>query len=165
MRGAAALMALLFCSAQSFAIPPPDHTAVLRRGINITGWFRYPASRDPASLRSWISDAAIIGLRNAGFTFVRLAVDPAVVNGASMRRLVVEQIGRLRRHGLAVVVSPHPVGATMETNSADRARLMAFWSDLAPELRDLTPAMIVPEILNEPVFRDDPAAWSRLQQG
>jgi len=41
--------------------------------------------------------------------------------------------------------------------------LMAFWHDLAPELRGLAPLMTFPEVLNEPVFRDDPAGWASLQ--
>src|SRR5580704_15055879 len=78
------------------AVPPPDRTAVLRRGINITGWFRYPSSRDPAALRAWLSDTAMAGIRSAGFTFVRLAVDPAVLDGTPMRLLFIDQVSRLQ---------------------------------------------------------------------
>ncbi|MSP01342.1 MAG: hypothetical protein EXR07_09895 [Acetobacteraceae bacterium] len=76
-RLAVAVLALLLLPAAALAVPPPDRVAALRRGINITGWFRFPASRDPAVLRAWLSDAAMIGLRAAGFTFVRLAADPS----------------------------------------------------------------------------------------
>jgi hypothetical protein len=155
--------ALLLWPTVPFAAPPPERTAVLRRGINITGWFRYPSSRDPVALRAWLSDAAMAGLKSAGFTFVRLAVDPAILDGPPMRRLFIDQVRRLQSHGLAVVVSPHPVAWNVDTDPADRMRFTAFWRDLAPALRGLAPAMTFPEVLNEPVFHDDPTAWWHLQ--
>lgn len=162
-RAAAVLFALLIGSMPCFALPPPERIAVLRHGVNITGWFRYPASRDPAALRGWLSDAAMAGLKDAGFTFVRLAADPAILDGPAMRAVLVEQARRLQRHGLGVVVSLHPVSWAIDTNPADRARFEAFWHDLAPALRALPPAMTFPEVLNEPVFGGDPNSWRALQ--
>ena len=156
-------MALLMLAIPCFAMPPPDRAAVLQRGVNITGWFRFPASRDPAVLRRWLSDAAMTDLQRAGFTFVRLAVDPAIIDGPAMRGVLVDQVKRLQRHGLAVIVSPHPVAWNLDNNAGDRDRLMAFWRELAPALRGLPAGLTFPEVLNEPVFHDDPAAWWRLQ--
>src|SRR5437016_2060916 len=82
--------ALLLWPAAVFALPQPDRVAALSRGINITGWFRYPARRDPAVLTSWMSDTAMADLRTAGFTFVRLAIDPAIIDGAPMRGVLLE---------------------------------------------------------------------------
>jgi endoglucanase len=162
-RAVAFVLALLIWPVASLAQAPAERIAALRRGVNITGWFRFPSSRDPAALRGWLGDTAMAGLRSTGFTFVRLAVDPAILDGAAMRQLFVEQVRRLQRHGLAVVVSPHPVGWNVDTNPADRERLVAFWHDLSPALRGLPPAMTFPEVLNEPVFHDNPAAWWSLQ--
>ena len=158
-----ALLAMLLIALPCFAMPPPDRVAVLQRGVNMTGWFRYPASREPAVLRRWLSDAAMADLKRVGFTFVRLAVDPAVVDDQPMRRLLVDQVKRLQRHGLAVIVSPHPVGWDLDKNLSDRDRLIAFWRDLASMLRGLSPRLTFPEVLNEPVFRDDATAWWSLQ--
>jgi endoglucanase len=102
-------------------------------------------------------------LKSAGFTFVRLAIDPAVIDGSPTRALLVEQIRRLQRHGLAVVVSPHPVSWALDSNPADRAKLAAFWADLALALRALTPALTFPEVVNEPVFHNDIATWAHEQ--
>ncbi len=151
----------------AFALPPRERTEALRRGVNITGWFRYPASRDPVALRAFLGDQAMASLKAAGFTFVRLAVDPAVLDGPPMRRTFLDQVRRLRDHGLGVVISPHPVSWSLDTNPADRRRLVAFWRDLAPALRGQEGGqdrnMTFPEVLNEPVFHDDPAAWWGLQ--
>jgi endoglucanase len=136
-------------------------TGFLQRGINITAWFRFPASRDPAVLAAYVSDQALADLHSAGFDFVRLAVDPAVVE--TQRTVLIAAIRRIQRQGLTVVVSPHPQDWHLETSSADRERLRAFWKMLAPALRPLDPARTVPEVLNEPVFPSDPTGWARLQ--
>ena len=133
------------------AAPAP---ATLTRGINITGWFRFPASRDPAALAAYLSDQALADLRAAGFDFVRLAIDPAVAD--TQRPVLIAAIRRIQRQGLTVVVSPHPHDWHLETDPADRDRLRAFWQTLAPALRTLDPARTVPEVLNEPVFPNDP---------
>jgi endoglucanase len=143
--------------------PVPVGVPVLTRGINITGWFRFPGSRDPAALAAYVSDKAIVDLRSAGFDFVRLAIDPEVVDGAPQRVALIAAIRRLQRQGLTVVVSPNPHDWQLETSSADRAHLLAFWTTLAPALRGLDPARTVPEVLNEPVFPNDPASWAALQ--
>jgi endoglucanase len=128
----------------------------LARGINITGWFRFPVSHDPVALNAYMSDRALTDLRTAGFDFVRLAIDPDVSDIPT----VVAAIRRVQHLGLTVVVSPHPNGWHLET---DGDRLLAFWLRLAPALRPLGSAQTVPEVVNEPVFPGDPARWAKLQ--
>ena len=137
----------------------------LGRGINITGWFRFPSSRDPAALRTWLSDAALGDLRRVGFDFVRLAVDPALLEDDTIRAVFLSSVRRMQEAGLTVVVSPHPSGWQLESNPRDRTRLERFWTVMASALRPLDPARTVPEILNEPVFPHDPATWQALQRG
>lgn len=156
-------IALCLWTAAARARPPEDHLAVLRHGINITGWFRYPASRDPAALRAFIGQTALADLKAAGFSFIRLAADPAILEDPAIRALFVDQIRRIQGLGLAVVVSPHPVSWHLDQNQSERDRFEAFWRGLAPLLRPLPPALTIPEVLNEPVFREDPAAWHRWQ--
>ncbi len=130
----------------------------LQRGINITAWFRFPASREPAALSAYMSDQALADLRTAGFDFVRLAVDPAVAD--TQRPVLIAAIRRIQRQGLTVVVSPHPADWHLET---EPGRLADFWRALAPALRSLDPTRTVSEVLNEPVFPGDPARWASLQ--
>jgi hypothetical protein len=104
---------MLIWASACFATPPAERIATLSRGINITGWFRYPVSRDPAALRAWLSDKAMSDLKHAGFTFIRLAADPALLDSAGARQVFIEQVRRLQNQGLAVVISPHPIGWSM----------------------------------------------------
>jgi endoglucanase len=128
----------------------------LARGINITGWFRFPASRDPAALANYMSDRALADLHAAGFDFVRLAIDPDVAD----LPVLLAAIRRIQRQGLVVVVSPHPHDWHLETDSD---RLIGFWRRLAPALRPLDPDRTMPEVVNEPVFPGDPVGWAALQ--
>ncbi len=157
-----ALVLLALClNTPLAAMPPPDHLVALRRGVNLTNWFRFPVGTDPASLRAYLSDDAIAGLRAAGFTFVRLAAQP---DWHPPPALVAQQAARLQRAGLAVVIGLHPTGWRLESSAADRAALLANWRALAPELQRLDPALTFPEVLNEPVFPSDPTGWQKLQE-
>ena len=124
------LAALLFSAPAGHPAPSPDRVAALARGINITNWFRYPTRADDTALRTYLDDAAIQALRGAGFTFVRLAVQPELLDAAPGRlALLVQAAARLQRAGLAVVLGPHPIDWHLEQNPADRTRLLAFGVD------------------------------------
>jgi endoglucanase len=156
-------LAVLLGVATARAEVPAHRLEALSRGINITGWFRFPASRDPAALDAWISDGALAGIAAAGFRFVRVPVTPDLAEDAGVRQALLRAVQRLHRVGLAVVLVPHPDTWHLETDPADRRRLLAFWRVVAPALRELDAGRIFPEVLNEPVFPGDPAAWAALQ--
>jgi endoglucanase len=132
----------------------------LTRGVNVTNWFRYPPSRDPVVLAKYLNDQALADLRTAGFDFVRLAIDPDVVSGDAPGAVLIAAIRRIQTHGMAVIVSPHPHTWQVETGGD---RLVAFWRELAPKLAALDQARTLPEVLNEPVFPNDPVGWAALQ--
>ena len=146
------------------AAPSADRIALLRRGVNITAWFRYPASQDPAALRGYLGGIAIEGLRRAGFTFVRLPVDPALLANQAVPPILDVAIRRLLDAGLGVVVSVHPTSWKLESSDADRAALHDAWRRLGPVLARFGPERVFAELLNEPVFPNDPAGWQRLQR-
>jgi endoglucanase len=146
------------------ASPAPERVAALAHGVNLTNWFRFPPRADDDALRTYLDDAAIAALRRAGFSFVRLAVQPELLEAVPHRlEVLVQVIRRLQRAGLAVVVGPHPTTWHLEQSAADRSRLLAFWGRVAPALRPLDPRLTYPEILNEPVFAGAPRAWQALQ--
>jgi hypothetical protein len=139
--------------------------AILQRGVSITGWFRFPGSADPTSLRTYLRDPAIADLHRAGFSFIRLPVQPEFLRNAPERlALLIETIRRVQRAGLAVVIDAHPAAWHLETSDTDHAELSAFWRDLAPALRKLDPRLTFPELLNEPVFAGAPEQWATLQE-
>ena len=159
LRRFALLLALLICAAS----PPPERIAVLQRGINITNWFRFPATRDPTALRAYVGDAALAHLRRVGFTFVRLPVQPELLADASMRDVLHASIARIERQRLGVLVVLHPSNWHLETSAADRAALLDSWRVLAPLLARFDSALTFAELLNEPVFPDAADAWRGLQ--
>ena len=53
----AAILALILLTAAG------ELPATLRRGINITHWFRFPPRRDPTALRDYLDDAALAELK------------------------------------------------------------------------------------------------------
>lgn len=155
-----ALRAVALSIAMLLVSGADDPPAALRRGINITNWFRFPPSKEPAALRSYVSDEALEELKRAGFTFLRLPVQPELL---AARDALGDAIARIQRHGLAVIVSLFASDWHLETEPDDRRKLLAFWRSLAPTLRRFEPAVTFPELLNEPVFANDPVGWARLQ--
>jgi endoglucanase len=135
----------------------------LHRGIALTGWFRFPGRSDPQSLNAWIDDHTIAGLRQAGFDFVRLAVDPSLLSQPGVPGTLQHSIQRLQRQSLSVIVSLHPVGWHLEASAADRGALFSAWRRLGALLAPLDRTRTLAELLNEPVFPHDAAAWQELQ--
>ena len=158
------LAMLLGFPAGGLGQPPPDRVARLARGINVTNWFRYPGNAKPAALRAYLSDTAIDELRKAGFTAVRIAVQPEfLLHDATRYDLLIESVARVEWRGLAVVIALHPAEWRLETSETDRTALRAVWNELAPRIRSLDPRLTFPELLNEPVFPGMPDSWARLQ--
>lgn len=167
------LLAIVFLLAAGLAAPaaarpPAARMARLAAGISVTNWFRFPPRADAAGLRGYLTDAAIVGLRRAGFTLVRLPVQPELLwQGSEIdpdRLLAVATAARrLQAAGLAVVIDLQPATWHLETSATDRLRLLATWARLAPALAGLDPAALFAEIVNEPVFADAPADWAALQ--
>lgn len=155
-------------AAPAMAQLPPEQRAVLQRGLNLTNWFRFPASAEPARLRTYLPDAAMSEIRAAGFTFVRLCIQPQVLlrSDATLdpARLIVllEAIERLQRADLGVIVDAHPESWYPEDHPEHRQALFDFWRGMAPALRRFDPSRTFVEVLNEPVFRNH-AAWAALQ--
>ena len=144
------------------ARPPPDRIALLRHGVNITNWFRFPARSDAASIRTYLSDLAMAELHRAGFSFVRLAVQPEFLLAEPQRiDWLREAVMRLEQQGLAVVVELHPTTWHLETT--DAPKLLAAWRRLGPALARFDPRLTFVEPVNEPVFPHNEAAWEALQ--
>ena len=147
----------------------PDRLHHLSRGVNFTNWFRFPVRQDDAFLRDDIDDAALRQLRAAGFSFVRLAVQPELMlNGrgqpdAHRLGLLVDAIARIERAGLAVIAGWHPQTWDLQHSPIQQQQLQDLWGALAERLRRLDSDMTFPEVLNEPIYDGDVPAWEALQ--
>jgi hypothetical protein len=156
------------CCGPAAARPAASRLALLRAGISITNWFRFPPHADVSSLRAYLANPALLDLRAAGFSVLRLPVQPellwqdGVIEPGRVQSVVLA-VHRLQRAQMAVVVDLQPATWHLETSATDRLRLVATWKLLARALAGLDRATLFPEVLNEPVFADDPAAWEALQ--
>lgn len=146
---------------------PPDRLARLARGINITRWFWNPEDiKRPADHRqTWISDAQLRGLREMGFTSVRLPIEPTWVVSLdhpgeidpALLADLDDAIARMNAADLLVSVELHGWGApwqdALRDDPATGDALVATWSTLAGHLaRTSDPDMVVLEVLNEPAL-------------
>jgi len=158
-------MIVLVPTSPAQAKPPQDRVAMLRRGVNITHWFRYPPSGDPDALANYLSDTTLDQLHWAGFTFLRIPVQPELI--ASSPRILAaltKAVRRAEQRGFAVIVALAPTTWHLESNAGDRDALFAAWNRLGPALRGLPADRTFAELLNEPVFPNDAGAWARLQE-
>lgn len=108
-------------------------------------------------MRDYLDDNAIDRLKRAGFTFIRLPLQSDML---TLPDALTDAVAHLQRHGLAVAIPLFAVGWDAET---DPARLLSTWRSLALLLRRLNPSLTFPEVLNEPVFANEPGAWETLQ--
>ena len=134
----------------------PDVLNRLSRGVNISRWFRYPAQDSEAHFRGFITDADLDLLVAMGVTAVRLAVDPPYLR----HEWVDEAVARLTGRGFVVVFDYHDESRQVESGPAAVDAFERAWTGLAGHLaRTTSPRQVLLEILNEPVFDADPAAW------
>lgn len=169
---AAAASAPLAAGAQSTKAVPagPD----LSRGVNLSHWFAQSTDGyDPQRLARFVTSTDIARIAGAGFSHVRLGLEPdAIFVQTGAPALVEPVIQRLRAaikminsHRLGIVLDMHPVGASkdryLSPEGADR--LVANWQLLARRLIHLPPDQLALEILNEPEpLKGD--AWWALQE-
>ena len=134
-----------------------EPAAALRRGINITNWFRFPPSRDPAALRALSRRRRAGGAAAAGFTFVRLPVQPELLAAPERAR----RRGRPAASGTDWRWSWRCSRRTGTGDRAGRSRLLATWRSLAPLLRRFDPRRHFPGGAERAGVRQAiPAAWA-----
>lgn len=163
------LLTLPLLATSARAAVPPERMEGLRRGLNITNWFRFPPRNDPAAMRAYLADAEIARFRAWGFDYVRIAVQPEILRTAAGRidedRFAALAAGMRRLHaaGVGTMVELHPQRWRLESREEDRDALRGLWRALAPRLAPFDPARTFVEILNEPVFDAAPGDWHALQ--
>lgn len=127
----------------------------LRRGVNVSRWFRYPAEDSPHHFRTFLTNADLELIAGMGATCVRLALDPKYLHLAYLD----EALARLTGRGLIVVLDYHDESRVIESGPAAVDAIESAWRALATHLRNTSPAAVLLEVLNEPVFDTDPQSW------
>jgi endoglucanase len=154
----AALLGLLLPAAASAASTPALH-----RGVNILGYD--PIWRDPAKAR--FQKRHFAAIRRGGFDFVRVNLQ-AFRHMDATNRLEPAWLRRLdwvvegaTAAGLSVILDEHDFEPCSADPAMCRARLGAFWAQIAPRYRR-APASVLFELLNEPHDKLDAAGWNAL---
>src|SRR4051812_43370474 len=120
-----------------------NRAARLARCVNISRWFRFPASESAEHFQNFITDKDLDLLVALCVRGVRLTVAadqiirPPVDDRPDPERLayIDAAIARLTARGLAVVVVIHDVPRDIETSPRAAAAFVRFWSHLAHHLR------------------------------
>jgi endoglucanase len=154
------------------AAPPEGRIARLARGVNVPHWFWYPANGTPAGHEGYLGAADADALKNAGFTHVRLPVEPGWLWDENAAALRADRLAEYRRavelftsRAMGVVVDVHP-GDTPWLKKFDGAatnELEKFWKALAGALADTDAELVLLELMNEPHDLADARVWNDAQ--
>ena len=141
------------------ASAPPD----LRRGVNVLGYD--PIWKDPAQGR--FQQRHFAEIRRGGFDFVRVNLGAFRHMGPD-NRLTPQFLERLdwivknaTDAGLSVILDEHDFNACSDDVALCRAKLSAFWNQVAPRYRNAPPTVLF-ELLNEPHAKLDADTWNAL---
>ena len=169
------LLALALLAAT--AAPVAAATFSMKRGINLDIWVTWPDEKlwgDEAVIlpypewRKSVGDAELATLKEAGFDFVRIPVDPAPLLSATSAALreklhasVLDSVRMVNRAGLKAVVDMHliPTGGGrsvgMDEVMSDPAmfdRYVEMVRGMAKTLSGEDPSLVAFELMNEPVL-------------
>lgn len=144
----------------------------ITNGVNLTDWFRYwtPQSYgDLGRLDRYLTPQDFAAFRRLKLKFVRLCVSPTAIYqdghpNPQVLAHVDRAIDQLERAGLAVIFDFHNEGQLKIDQSADdREGFVTFWQDLARHYQGRRETETVFELVNEPVFQNNPQDWYDLQ--
>ena len=148
---------------ETASTPAGAPSAELRRGVNVLGYD--PIWTDPAKGR--FQQRHFAEIRQGGFDFVR-------VNLAAFKHMNAENqlspaflerldwiVENATAAGLSVIIDEHDFNACSDNVDTCRAKLSAFWNQVAPRYRD-APQSVLFELLNEPHAKLDADTWNAL---
>jgi len=151
--------------------PSAELLARLSRGVNLSNWLQHGPPSEPA--RHALDADDFRRIRALGLTHVRLPVDPAALvddrglpKAAAVAALREAIEGALREDLLVVLALQLPSAqkSALVAHATNRVALAGLWRWLAGTLRDLPPAQLAFEPLNEPEIADAPASRALLAE-
>ncbi|MBX3364541.1 MAG: cellulase family glycosylhydrolase [Phycisphaeraceae bacterium] len=157
----------------AYARPPAERLERLARGVNLSHWFWIPHDDSDRGRERFINDEDVKALKAAGFTHVRLPIEPGWLWDARASVLLPERLAALRRglalllaEEMAIVVDVHPARtAWLERLDAEAmVHFERFWHALAEALVETDPEWVYLELMNEPHDLPDAATWNVYQK-
>ncbi len=167
-----ALTVLLASIASAQGTVPRTILAKLTNGVNITRWFCYLGGEvDPVDhFKTYMKPADFVNFGRLGVRYVRLCVSPDVIydNGkpnAGHLPYLDGALGQLTGRRLAVLLDLHDNGQLkLDQPNHDNSGFVSFWKTMALHYRGRYYDSVVFELLNEPVFMNNPQVWYALQE-
>lgn len=142
------------------------------RGVNLSHWFAQSTSGYGSQhLRTYINDNDFSAIASAGFSHVRIGIEPAILFSDSGQahldeRVIEDLVAGLRRAAakkLAIVLDIHPGNSAAKSQLREpekAARFVDNWRLLAARLAEFSPDTLFLEIQNEPEALDGLAWWT-----
>ncbi len=155
------------------AKPPAERVERLGRGVNMSHWFWIPHDGSDRGRERFVSAEDVAAIKAAGFTHVRLPVEPGWLRDESRDELRAERLAAYRRgmdlftkQGMAVLVDVHPSRTAWMTRFDDAAQkeFEVFWAALATAMANTDPELVILELMNEPHDLEDAAIWNGAQK-
>lgn len=134
--------------------------AQLQKGVNLSNWFNDFSDKNQFANR--FSTAHFNQIKDAGFTYVRLPIGPAVLcNPSNIAEVqpanlafVNQAVKNIVNAGLSVVIDIHAYGSNFEarlaTDPLSRAAFRQFWKSLANNFKLYDTTQVFFELWNEP---------------
>jgi endoglucanase len=159
-------MLVAFAAVPAAAQPTPALHASdqpFKRGVNVLGYDPYWTDMSKRRFE-WRHFTEI---RKAGFDFVRVPLyafrhmdDQNRLDSVWLAKLD-DVVKEAQKAGLGIILDEHDFDTCSEDLAMCRARLPAFWSQVAPRFAK-APRSVAFELLNEPHARLDAANWNAL---
>ena len=156
-------LAMALTAPAAFAQAAPAPASQFHRGVNVLGYDPYWTDESKRRFE-WRHFREI---HDAGFDFVRLNLQ-AFRHMDAQNRLELAWIAKLDdvlreagKAGLGVIVDEHDFNACSTDIETCRAKLSAFWQQVAPHLSN-APSNVAFELLNEPHDKLNGDPWNAL---
>ena len=126
------------------------------KGMNLNGWFVWQFGNNP---RTFYNENDAKQLKNLGFTYVRIPVDPDYIWDYENDQLMhMSEIKRAidinNSQGLAVTLDLHPTETITDKQNdpSTKQEMHSLWSALSKELKNYPSDQLSFELFNEPNF-------------
>ncbi len=149
--------------------------ARLAKGVNITRWFWLEDIQSKYHYENYFSDHQLQQIRDAGFTHVRLPIEPASLldpdhpapPDAELLAFIKSAAERINSHDLAVIIDIHnwqeDFNDRLMSDPDMQQAFINMWQTIATDFSDTDPNMVFFEVMNEPE-PDDPSLWPPIQE-